>query len=337
MAAALLAMLYLAWGAILGFWPGGRPDDWALLDLIHWAALRLFGRHEPPFHASEAVRWNWGLLAAFYAATLVAAGAPRVRRRTRPGAIDVDGSPAPRTGTRWSSAGLRWIPPAAELVLALWLLLDWLTGSRMVADGLSRWLCLVAIAALLVLAVADWRPRPRSWRLSRFAVRVAWLAPASIAGAITGLAWTAWGWQASLGAALLLGVAALFARIVTAPGRPRMLVRRTSVPRSFTPVSAPIARRRRRIIVHLLAAFWWFAMVTEFEKSPAPWMRTADKGLVAVQFVRHPWLVVRGPWSVAKGADGQGPNNGQRPPRQRLLQLTTDHGPRTPRCGPTDN
>jgi len=269
MAAAALAMAYLAWGAFLAFWPGIRPDDWAPLDAIHWAEDVLLGRPPAPaFRTSEAVRWNWGLLAAFYAAILVASAAPRVRHRTGPARIE--GATPPRAGNGRTTARLRCVPPGAELVLALWFIWNWFLDSRRSEAVTSEWVWPLGLVASLYLAVADWRPRPRSWRLSRFAASVAWLAPDCVGGVITGLVWTAWGWQYAVATApLILIVVALFARLPLIRRRPRLPVHCRSAPRRSASRRSPIPGRRARILAHLLAAFWWFAISVEVEKSPA--------------------------------------------------------------------
>lgn len=208
--AAATATVYLLWGALFRFFPHdfGRwqPRDPLLeINKIVWERIgsflslgyRLLNGHIAGVVGSfrtfkDLERWHWGALAVFYAAMLAEA-AVRGRRR-RPWA-----SAGGAVRRSWYEAIPHSVPPAAELVLAVWVLRNcygWLSG--------------VGAAGLAVLAAVEWRPRPAGWTVPRLAARVVGLAPAVTAGTALGLFWSlvSWPW----GVAAVLGSAVALAR-----------------------------------------------------------------------------------------------------------------------------
>ncbi len=179
------------------------------------------------------------LLCAFYAAILALAIIRRIEARS------VESRPAHFSSSPGRNhAWLRCIPPASELVLTLWLASGW---ARLLLDyGLLRpvWSLPIGLSGAVVLAVADWRPRPPNWSLTRLAARILQLLPGSSAGLVCGLIWSSNGLRSAVIAAACFFLAITFLR------------RRSSF------------LQRRGALVHLLAALWGTALSCEFAGSP---------------------------------------------------------------------
>jgi hypothetical protein len=247
-AAATLAMVYLIWGAAFGFRPGRAPYevDWVAiygLHNIYWHIGCLIGQTPPPYPqiSLDTMRWNWGLLATFYAAILVQGLSPGARKR-----VGLVGAPPLLAGPLHVSAWRRRILPTAELVLALLFAWNWLYSSPISGPIRWEWSCPFGLAGCLLLAVVHSRPWPPYW-LSKHARRVARHVPAALTGYMIGLAWSLWGWQASTGiaAALSLAIGMLY-------------------------VQAPAYWRHGHTLAlaFLLAMFWGFAISAEIVKIP---------------------------------------------------------------------
>jgi hypothetical protein len=252
-AAAALATVYLAWGASVIFWPGRSLSEWTVLKAIYklywYIGYRLIPQRPPPLPvlALETMRWNWGLLAAFYAAILVITVTRGFGKRVW--RVGLGGLPLSVAGSDRISRALQCLRPVA-LAAALWLLSEWLPCLYQGRLARCGWLYPIGLVGSFVFGVTDRRPHPPSWRLSRFALRAARLVPSGMAGVVMGLAWSLWGWQYSV------GTAAVFLVI------------------QFSSSRLAIRRSRRHILVHLLAAFWGFALSAEIGKGSFPMTRT---------------------------------------------------------------
>lgn len=244
LAVAALAMAYLSWGALLQFWPGIYPRPWYVWSLINDLYISLayrIGRRPPRFND---IRGNWRLLAAFYAAILLTETARRLGKR--PARAGLGGPTPPPLLPIPIGVAIRGISAVAAMALGPCFFLKWFPRFLYFGPAGCGWLglCPIGLAGSLVLAVADWRPRPPFWRPARFAVRLAAVIPAGAAGVAVGLVWSLWGWRHSLGsAACFLVIIAVYSRIA-----PR--------------------RRRRVILILLLAMFWGFALSAGIVKEP---------------------------------------------------------------------
>lgn len=248
MAVAALAMVYFAWVAFLCYWIGGHPiyifsELQATHDVSCYIGDRLGWKTPSREVWPQIVYWNWGLLAALYAAILLVEVVHRLGQR--PVWVGLGGSPRrPKLPTPILVV-IRGIPAVAGLELAGRLLENWLVRFLFGGVGRSGWYCPVEFTAWLLLAFSDWRPRPPYWRLSRYAGRVARLVPAGMAGVIISLSGTVSGWRCSVGsAACFLVMIAVYER-------------------------SPLGRRHRRILALLLAMFWGFAVSAEIKFLPS--------------------------------------------------------------------
>lgn len=251
MAGAALAAIYLGLGASLRFWPGAPPYHWQPIYSLYgvsWGVGYSLGLRNSrlPWGSHEVIRWNWGLLAVFYAFILVVSARQRLRRRPTRAELDsgrIQGqSDANRT---WS----RFLPNGVELVPAMWFLCNWYHGSCPIPEWpygacpigapWSGALCLLGLAGSLLLVFAEWRPRPSWWRPWRIAAGVARLAPPAVAGIIAGLVYSLSG-KAGVLAAAVLSVAVV--GLVARPAR---------------------WRKRWIALIYLLAMFWGFAIATQ--------------------------------------------------------------------------
>jgi hypothetical protein len=248
MAAAALAMGYLAWGALLRFRPGAPPGDWGTLRALHGMSWYIGDRlghwpgpFPPPFPdvVDQTMRWNWGLLAAFYAAILFFSLAGRVGRRAAHAGLR--GSQPRRAEPRYLLAQTARAMLCVAPVFALWLFLDGFGDNRMDSGPIHGWrpsgtplarpLGIIVVAGWLVMAAVRPRPALGARRLSRLVV------VAATGGFASGVVWSIWGFE--------VGAAALF--IVVA-----LLTHRSRVDEG-----------RRGSVLRLLAAFWGFALSVE--------------------------------------------------------------------------
>jgi hypothetical protein len=248
---AALALAYFAWVTFLCVRDHGHPlyafsEFRTTREIYYCIGYRLGWRPPPSTEPSSynTMYWNWGLLAAFFAAILLVEALRRVEKR--PVRVGLGGSPRPPRLPTPILVVIRGIPAVAALVLAGRFLEHWLV--RFLFGGLARsgWFLPVELAAWLALAFSDWRPRRPYWRLSRYAGRVARLIPAGMAGVVISLGGLLWGWRCSVGVATCVLVI--------------MMVYQGS----------PLSRRRRRILAPLLAMFWGFAISAEI-RLPSPY------------------------------------------------------------------
>jgi hypothetical protein len=190
------------------------------------------------------MRWNWALLVVFYGAILVQAVAPGPRKR-----VGLGGAPPPPAELRRVSAWRRRILPTAELVLALLFAWHWLYSSSLSGPIGWEWSGPVGLTGCLLLAAVHSRPWPPYRRLWKPARRVARLVPAALAGYVSGLAWSLWGWRASAGTAALVSLLLITSALA---------------------VRNPAYWRRWRTLAlaFLLAMFWGFAISAEIVKIP---------------------------------------------------------------------
>lgn len=306
-AAAVLTLVYLAWGALLHFRPFYLRGDWLILDAIHgiyrYVGQRVLDRRPPPYpHISiETMRWNWGLLAIFYAAVLFLALSGRLF--TRRSTVRGDRSTT-RRARGGPSAGLRWIR-AITGIMALFFVSGWSQGIAPLADRSmpgapwARPLCLTGLAGSLLLAAIAMRPWPAPRRAWRSVARGARLLPAITAGIITGLVWSLWGWEGSARiAALFVAMILLFAR-------------------------RPARRRRGLILALLLAMFWGFAISAEIVQNPDGLAFTARARRSGFRIVADPRIR-----PIASRANGWEDPNGS-------IRLTSCSPTRAPSSYPT--
>jgi hypothetical protein len=269
-AAAALALAYLAWGAAYRFQPARPPRCWTefyALHRLYWRVEIWLGWLPSRFYriSPATMQWNWGLLAMFYAAIVTVALKRRASdRRVWSGA----GEPAANESVRRTSRRFR-VHAFTAVILALWSLCCW---RHQVTSPTSCWrpaeprllarpiaaradygsFCLLGLAGSLVAALIAWRERPAGGRPWRYGTQLVRLLRPALLGALCAPIWSlrAWG-SPAVTVALFLAIFALFARLS--------------------------ARRPHRLTaLYFLAMLWGFAMfsanILPEKYSGPPWV-----------------------------------------------------------------
>lgn len=261
LSAAALAMAYLIWRAVIRYWPGESPYYyWPVLRAIHDAywhiGYRLGRRSTPiPMIDPESQRWNWSLLAVFYAAILI--GALVRRRRPRPVRTCDSKSHSPRVAT--APSAWRRILSLAEVVLPLWFLSywhhtscplhSWPSGVGPFGWAWCRWVCLMGLAGSLLLSLLLNLMRFHRWCPRWYAVRLSLLVPPVAAGILAGVV------SSLVGRGALLFVSVGVVILILLSSR------------------YPSHRRGWLFASLLLAMFWGFALSsTKIIPLKIPWM-----------------------------------------------------------------
>ena len=244
-----MSAAYLAWGALYLFRPGHPPYyNAGLPGFLHRMSMTsnaLFHPGQPTRYAEVwhfVRRWNWGLMALFYAGLFIDGLVTQLRHRGNEQRDGIRSDRAHRTPFRLVGFALWWIA------------LLWFVGSPW------GWPVVVGSTSLAIIAAArrDWRGTSQStWRLLSEVCRAL---PAVGIGVGLGLCWTWQGPNFAAFAASLVIIGFVSCRWLVVRW-PRLRV---------TTLLLAVSWPKLRVIAFLLAVYYGFSVSAQIVEMPAP-------------------------------------------------------------------